>query len=150
MMAELNPKQKMFCQEYLVDLNATQAAIRAGYSKKTAGAIASEYLQKPNLQEYIKQLIDERSKRVEISAEAVLEDIVEIKQRCMQKVQVRDKDGNPTGEWVFKEQGALKANELLGKHLKMFVEKKEVEHTGTIQHNVTQIDLDERIKKGKK
>lgn len=52
-MAKLTEKQKRFCDEYLIDLNATQAAIRAGYSAKNANNIASENLAKPNIQNYI-------------------------------------------------------------------------------------------------
>ena len=61
-MAKLTAKQQRFCDEYLTDLNATQAAIRAGYSQKTAGVIASENLKKPNIQEYIKKRMDEKEK----------------------------------------------------------------------------------------
>ena len=61
---KLTEKQKRFCDEYLIDLNATQAAIRAGYSKKTAYSIGIENLKKPVIQNYIdkrlKQLEDER------------------------------------------------------------------------------------------
>lgn len=52
----LNDKQKKFCNEYLIDLNATQAAIRAGYSEKTARSIANENLTKPDIQKYIQEL----------------------------------------------------------------------------------------------
>jgi phage terminase small subunit len=50
---KLTPKQLQFCKEYLIDLNGAQAAIRAGYSEKTAKEIASENLTKPNIVEYI-------------------------------------------------------------------------------------------------
>lgn len=61
-MAKLTAKQKRFCDEYLIDLNATQAAIRAGYSKKTARAIANENLTKPAIKEYINQRMEEKEK----------------------------------------------------------------------------------------
>lgn len=51
----LTAKQQRFVEEYLVDLNATQAAVRAGYSKKTAGAIGGENLEKPEIQEAIQK-----------------------------------------------------------------------------------------------
>lgn len=54
-MMKLTSKQQRFCDEYLVDLNATQAAIRAGYSKKTAKQIAQQNLTKLDIQEYIKK-----------------------------------------------------------------------------------------------
>jgi len=77
-LSKLNPKQTLFCQEYLVDLNATQAAIRAGYSKKTAQRMGSENLSKPLIAEFIQQAMDKRSKKVEINAEWVLTQAVEM------------------------------------------------------------------------
>ncbi|MFC1739631.1 terminase small subunit [Planctomycetota bacterium] len=66
---ELTPKQKSFCEEYLVDMNGTQAAIRAGYSKHTATVIAYENLIKPYVRSYVQKLIAERSTRSEITAD---------------------------------------------------------------------------------
>lgn len=63
-MAKLTAKQKRFCDEYLIDLNATQAAKRAGYSKKTARAIANENLTKPAIKEYINQRMEEKEKEL--------------------------------------------------------------------------------------
>ena len=77
-MPALNEKQKRFCEEYIIDLNATQAAIRAGYSEKTAKQIGNENLTKPNLQEYIQDLIQERSNRTEITADKVLKELAHI------------------------------------------------------------------------
>ncbi len=68
-------KQEIFCKEYIVDFNATRAAIAAGYSKKTARAIGYEILTKPYIQEAIKREIDQRSKRVEITQDRVLQEI---------------------------------------------------------------------------
>lgn len=61
---KLTERQKRFCNEYLIDLNATQAAIRAGYSKKTAGVIATENLKKPNIIEFIRKRLDEKDKKL--------------------------------------------------------------------------------------
>lgn len=58
--AKLTAKQQRFCDEYLIDLNATQAAIRAGYSEKTAAVIATENLRKPNIAEYIEKRMAEK------------------------------------------------------------------------------------------
>lgn len=77
-MAGLTAKQKRFAEEYIVDLNATQAAIRAGYSEKTARAIGAENLTKPNIAEYIQQLMNERSERTRITADRVLEEYAKI------------------------------------------------------------------------
>lgn len=133
-MAKLTNKQMMFCKEYLIDLNATQAAIRAGYSEKTANRIGHENLTKLDIQEYINELMQERSQKAEITAETVLNNIVDIIDRCMQKTPVMEKiDGEwvETGEWKFDANNALKGNELLGKHLKLFTDK--VEHSGEIK-----------------
>lgn len=123
----INDKQKIFCEEYIIDFNATQAAIRAGYSKKTANRIASENLSKLVIQEYIKELIEKRNKRTQITQDEVIADIIEVKNRCMQKVPVLtyDKeekdyvqvtDENGEGVWKFDSQGATKALDMLMKH----------------------------------
>jgi phage terminase small subunit len=74
----LTAKMIRFAEEYIVDLNATQAAIRAGYSERTAKSIGQENLTKPDLQEYIQNLMDERSKRTEITADMVLKEYAKI------------------------------------------------------------------------
>ena len=77
-MAKLTPKQEMFCLEYIVDLNATQAVIRAGYSEKTANRIASHLLSKLNIQDRISKLKEKRTGRVKVDADYVLSRLVEI------------------------------------------------------------------------
>jgi len=74
---KLTDKQEMFCKEYLVDLNATQAAIKAGYSEHTATVIGNGNLSKPYITEKIQELMDKRSQKVEINAEDILNDILE-------------------------------------------------------------------------
>lgn len=74
----LTPKQQRFCDEYLIDLNATQAAIRAGYSEKTAQEIGAENLSKPIIKAYISERQAERAKRTEITADRVLEEFAKI------------------------------------------------------------------------
>ena len=74
----LTPKQTRFVQEYLIDLNATQAAIRAGYSAKTAFAIGHENLSKPNIAAAITEAQAKRAERAEITADRVLEELGEI------------------------------------------------------------------------
>lgn len=71
----LTPKQKMFVDEYLVDLNATQAAIRAGYSPKTAKDIASQNLAKLNIKIEIDKIMAERSRRVGMNADRILHEL---------------------------------------------------------------------------
>ena len=74
----MTKKQKLFVQEYLIDLNATQAAIRAGYSPDTAGSIGSENLKKPEIKAAIEKAMAERSKRCGINADRVLTELAKI------------------------------------------------------------------------
>ncbi len=74
-MRELKEKQKRFCEEYLIDLNATQAAIRAGYPARSAGSIGSENLKKPAIRAYIDEKLAERSARTGINADRVLAEL---------------------------------------------------------------------------
>lgn len=137
-MANLTPKQQRFVEEYLIDLNATQAAIRAGYSEKTAAVIGAENLIKPNIAKAIQEAQNKRTERTEITQDYVLSNIKKVVERCMQQEAVQSRDGSPLlvegpeGNlaclFEFKEQGALKGLELLGKHLGMFKDK--IEHTG--------------------
>lgn len=73
-MAKLTAKQQQFVDEYLIDLNATQAAIRAGYSEKTANRIATENLSKPVIADLITKRQQDRSVRTEISQDRVLKE----------------------------------------------------------------------------
>lgn len=135
-MEKLTPKQLQFCKEYLIDLNGAQAAIRAGYSEKTAKEIASENLTKPNIVEYIQKQMDKRAEKTEINAEYVLKTIKSTIERCSQAEPVMI-NGEPSGEYKFDAASVLKGCELLGKHLKLFSEK--IEHSGSI--NITKIEL---------
>ena len=116
----------MFCREYLVDLNGTQAAIRAGYSANTAGQIAEQNLKKLEIQEYVQSLMDKRAERVELTSDYVINGIKEVVERCRQVVPVLDSEGNETGEYKFDAGNSLKGYELLGKHLKLFTDKQEL------------------------
>jgi len=75
---KLTDKQRMFVKEYLVDLNATQAAIRAGYSENNADKIGSELLGKTRVKEEIQKGMDNRSKRLDITADKVLQELAHI------------------------------------------------------------------------
>ena len=128
---KLTAKQQAFVDEYLIDLNATQAAIRAGYSLNTAAEMGWENLRKPRIKEAIDEILNKRSEKLHISAEYVLGSLKTIAERCMQGEPVMRKEGNEwveTGEWKFDSNGANKSLELLGKHLKLFTEK--LEHSG--------------------
>ena len=110
---ELTPKQKTFVDQYLIDLNATQAAIRAGYSKRTAGQIGDENLKKPQIASAIQESMAKRAERTEVTSEMVVQGIVRLIRRC-------EDDGN-----AFDATQALRGYELLGKHLGLFGGKTE-------------------------
>lgn len=74
----LTDKQKRFCEEYIIDLNATQASIRAGYSENSAAEIGCENLIKPNIQKYISFLNEERQLNTGITAKRVIEELAKI------------------------------------------------------------------------
>ena len=99
---KLTSKQRKFCDEYLIDLNATQAALRAGYSKNTATVIGYENLTKPYIMEYIKEKQDEIAHRNDVTVDFVINGI---------------RDIAIEGEH---ENNRLKAYDLLGKHLGVF------------------------------
>jgi phage terminase small subunit len=120
---KLTPKQKLFCEEYLIDLNGTKAAIRAGYSEKTSYSIACENLIKPEIKNYIAELQSNRSKEVGVDAEWVLKRFVEISNKCMTAEPVMkmiDGQLEETGEYKFDSTGANKATEMVGKHIGFF------------------------------
>ena len=77
-MSSLTPKQAAFVREYLIDLNATQAAIRAKYSPRTAASIGEENLRKPEIADAIQKAMESRSKRTEITADRVLQELAKI------------------------------------------------------------------------
>lgn len=98
-MAKLTDKQELFAREYLKDLNATQAAIRAGYSEKTARKIGSENLTKPDIAERIIELKDVRNEEVGIDAAYVLRRLVEIDQMDVLGIVKDDLSLKPVSEW---------------------------------------------------
>ena len=75
---KLSDKQKKFCEEYIIDFNQTQSAIRAGYSAKTAYSIGNENLKKPDIQAYIKELLSKREERTQITADMVVKEWAKI------------------------------------------------------------------------
>lgn len=111
----LKPKQERFCMEYLVDNNATQAAIRAGYSPKAASQESSRLLKHPEVRARIEENKKKLMSDVEITASFVLKGI---------------KDIAETGE---RDNDKLKAFELLGKHLKLFSENLNINGNMNVQ-----------------
>lgn len=122
-MVKITDKQDQFCREYVVDFNATQAAIRAGYSQKSANRIASRLLSKAHIQSRLTTLKGKRANKANVTAEYVISSLNKVADRCMQAEPVLDKLGNPTGEYRFEHSGANKALELLGKHLGLYIER---------------------------
>lgn len=110
-MAErLTDKQRRFVDEYLIDLNATQAAIRAGYSQKNADKIGPELLGKTRVSEAIREAQDLRQKRTHVTQDYVIGKLKEI----------ADKEASDATESELKYSNKLRALELLGKHIGAF------------------------------
>lgn len=156
----MTKKQKRFAEEYLIDLNATQAAIRAGYSPDTAKEIGCENLTKPNIRACIDREMAERSKRTGVNADRVVmelakvafvnavdvidpktatvkEDALSEDTAAIQSVKVKT-FGDDGLEREIKMADKLKALELLGKHMGMFKDK--VELSGVLDSEKTKLD----------
>tara|TARA_R110002049_G_scaffold295234_3_gene482433 strand:- start:148 stop:657 length:510 start_codon:yes stop_codon:yes gene_type:complete len=147
----LSEKQKLFCREYILDLNASQAAIRAGYSSKCAKEQGYRLLTYAHIQEELAELMKSREARLEITADFVLQTIVNTIQRCSQSQPVYDRTGNQmygidphTGEErpLFKFDGTsvLRGAELLGRHLRLFSDR--IEHAGPNNGPIELITVD--------
>ena len=106
----LTPKQARFVQEYLVDLNATQAAVRAGYSERTACEQGARLLANVKVREAIQAAEKKRQERTEITQDYVIGKLVEIADRTASDCQDSD----------LKYSNKIKALELLGKHVGAF------------------------------
>lgn len=146
----LTEKEALFVLEYLVDLNQTQAYHRAypDSSYNTAMANSSKIMKKPRVQSAIQREMDARAQRTLVTADSVIADIVSVKDRCMQAEPVLNRKGEhvttsgPDGAeslaYTFDSSGALKALELLGKHLVLFTDKTKIEgdinvHSGVLR-----------------
>lgn len=122
---KLTAKQERFVQEYLIDLNATQAAIRAGYSKKSARQVGTENLSKPS----IKQAIEEKLKQIDDEKTADAKEIREFWTRVMrgdekETVLKYDSEGHQVEtEISVSMKDRIKASEMLGKSFAMFTDK---------------------------
>lgn len=117
---KLNPKQQRFCEEYLIDMNAKAAAIRAGYSKKTAKEMGYENLTKPHLQDYITELQNKIQSQTNITIVDTVKFIKEVSDQA--------RDGEDLSN-------ALKGADMLMKHLGGYEQDKE-DKTPT-SHNLT-------------
>ena len=150
---KLTAKQEAFVREYLIDLNATQAAVRAGYSQRRASEISYQLLQKTTVQKAIEAAMRERRKRTEVTVDRVVEelrdmafydpadlallgpasgpeDIAKLPEDVRRAIVgwSWDKSGNFTVKLAPK----VPALELLGRHLAMFKDKLHVDITGDL------------------
>ncbi|WP_447515631.1 terminase small subunit [Escherichia coli] len=164
----LTDKQEMFCREYLVDLNATQAAIRAGYSEKTANEQGAQNLAKLSIAERIAELKSERNEAVKVDAEYVLRRLVEIDEMDVLDIVLANGELKAIKDWPkvwrttlsgmdvtemagdsagllkkIKWPDKVKNLELLGKHIDVQAFKEKVEHSG-------EISLIDRIQEARK
>lgn len=140
-MAKLTAKQQRFCDEYLIDLNATQAAIRAGYSKKTANRIGTENLSKPVIREYIEKRMAEKEAALIANQDEVLKYLTSVLRGQSKSTEIVIEglgDGSTKARKMEKEpseKDKLKAAELLGKRYGLYTEK--VEEKVDMELNVT-------------
>ena len=127
-MAKMTAKQKRFCDEYLIDLNATQAAIRAGYSEKTAGAIATENLQKPIIQNYLSERMNKKESELIASQDEVLQFLTEVMRgkKKDEKI-ITTADGECVVRQVANQSNQIKAAELLGKRYGIYTDRLETD-----------------------
>jgi len=143
----LTPKQQLFVLEYLVDLNGKQAAIRAGYSARTAEVQASRLLSHVKVQAAVQQAQESLVARVELSQEWVIDRLREIVDRSMASVPVMDAKGKETGAYSFNGGVANRALELLGKHMGMFVDRKVVSINHMIKPELNLEELEARMQR---
>ena len=156
----LTPKQEMFCQEYIIDFNGTRAAIAAGYSEKTATVTANETLRKPYIATRLQELMKAREERTEITQDMVVKELAKVAfinadqfyhdngdVKYLSEMDTNTRaalsgysiktinigDGMVEHIPVHKTHDKMKALELLGKHLGIFIDKQEITHNGNLQ-----------------
>ncbi len=152
---KLTPRQARFVDEYLIDLNATQAAIRAGYSAKNADKIGPKLVGKSRVAEAIEKAIAARSERTQVTQDWVLKTIYDTVERCKQAKPVLDRQGDPVyvetpdGDmapaYTFDSGAVLKGAEIAGRHLQMFKDIIQIENVFELVRALDDDDLDRRI-----
>jgi phage terminase small subunit len=141
---KLTAKQKRFCDEYLIDCNATQAAIRAGYSERTAYSTGNENLKKPELKTYIEEQLEKMHNEKTADAQEVLEYLTAVMrgQHTEQTLQLVGEGVQSIADIDVSAKERLKAAELLGKRYGLFTDKLEVDGVAKVVINGEE-DLDE-------
>lgn len=135
---KLTAKQQRFCDEYLIDLNATQAAIRAGYSEKSARQMATENMTKPSIKEYIEKRMDEKEKKLIANQDEVLKYLTSVLRGESESEEiVIENVGDFTSEArtmkkAPSEKDRLKAAELLGKRYSLFKDSMKLDVTPVV------------------
>ena len=119
---KLKPQMRRFVHEYLIDLNGKEAAIRAGYSERTAASQASRLMRDPDVKAYRDALLQEQFDAIGITKHSIAAEVWEIYRKCVQKEPVLEwnsvtKEWEHKGVWTFNVKGALKALDMLGKLL---------------------------------
>ena len=132
-MSELSGKHERFCQEYVIDYNGTQAAIRTGYAEASAKQTAYKLLQREDINNRVRELQSEQVKRLGISQDFVVLEMLDTYKSCREATPVKEWDYDAgefveTGKYQFDSKGALKALEMIGKHLGMFDKKSAQPH----------------------
>jgi phage terminase small subunit len=128
----LTVKQELFCQEYILDFNGTRAAIRAGYSKKTAAVIASENLRKPHIRQKMSEMVGVVLRELEISVKSVVNEIAAVAFVDL-------------GE-LFDEKGNLKPLGELDARLRKTIQRIEVDQRPTAENQTTKVRLFDKLR----
>lgn len=123
----MNPKERKFTIEYLKDQNATQSAIRAGYSKRSAGQIGGRLMKKDEIRAKIDALLGQATEKALVSREFIVTGLRQNAIRSQQGEPVMEFDHEEkrmvaTGTWEYDSAGSNRAFELLGKTLGMFTD----------------------------
>lgn len=146
----MTEKQKLFCEEYLISLNATQAALRAGYSEKTAYSIGNENLKKPEIQEYIQKRLKEKEDALIAKQDEVLKTLTAVMRRekpetvvvtCKSRKSHYDDKGKKVTdeaeqpicvEIPTKVSDVNKAAEMLGRYYTLFTDRTQIENDSPV------------------